>query len=154
MTQYLLRAGLFRRVWRYLERPWHRAIIRRPKPLEMELGEGASDEVSEEDFELLSCLCAVWIDGPHAQLYYDSPTVELAPHAAREVREAIEGSIIHDCELSLEHIELLRRIEAKLGSTPRGYLAGVVGFLWGILAKARLKIVAIRRALPSKSPSG
>lgn len=110
--------------------------------------------VHAEDLELLHTLCSVWVDGPLAQQYYDTRDPKVAPQAAREVRMAIEASVIYDCELSLDHLTMLRRIEATLESEPRGCPSVVSRFLRAALAIVCPAIHAIRGVLPSRPPFG
>lgn len=65
-----------------------------------------------EDYAFLRTLCTVWPDGPLAQAYLINPTRVIAPHAAAEVRRAIEQSLYATHEVGLDHMQLLRRIEA------------------------------------------
>jgi len=147
MSKHLLRDGVFRRLLKSLRK----VLTRRVK----KALEGRDEDLTfADDLELLHTLCSVWMDGPYAQAYFKSRDLAIAPLAAREVRRAIETSTIHDCELSLDHVALLRRVEATLGLTPRGYPSKVSKFLRAILARAGLMMRAIRRALPWRAPSG
>lgn len=113
-----------------------------------------ADLTLADDLDLLHALCSVWIDGPCAQIYYDTRSPRTAAWAAREVRLAIEASVIHDCELSLDHVAMLSRIEAKLGSRLRPYPSAISRFLRALLARVRLRIRPILGLLPLQSPFG
>jgi len=148
MTQHLLRDhGVLKRLLKLFRRILARKV-------RQALEGPDADLTPADDMALLHPLCSVWIDGPYAQLYYNTRSLDAAPLAAREVRRAIEASTIHDCELSLDHVATLRRIEATLGSAPRGYPSAISKFLRAILAKARPAMRAIRGVLPLRSPFG
>lgn len=66
----------------------------------------------QRDYELLRTLCSVWPQGPMAQAYLRNQARVIAPHAAAEVRKAIEASIYAAYEIGQDQIEVLRRIEA------------------------------------------
>lgn len=147
MSRHLLRACTFKRLLKSLRKFLTRRVR---KALEAP----DADLTLADDLELLYTLCSVWIDGPCAQVYYDTRSPHTAAWAAREVRLAIEGSVIHDCELSLDHVAMLRRIEAKLGSGSRAYPSAISRFLRALLARAHPRIHAIRGLLPLRPPFG
>ena len=106
-----------------------------------------------EDLELLHTLSAVWIGGEAAQRFYRKRDPAIAASAAREIRQAILGSVIYDCELSLEQLQALDRIEARHGKEPPGCPSKGSTFLTAALAKVRHLMRAIRELRPLRSPS-
>lgn len=147
MTRHLLRAGAFGRFLKFLRKLLTRRVR---KALEAP----DADVTLADELDLLHTLCSVWIDGPCAQLYYDTKSPHAAAWAAREVRLAITASVIADCEMSLDHVAMLRRIEARLGSESPAYPSVISRFLAGILARVRQPIHAIQVVLPLRSPFG
>jgi len=147
MSQHLLRDGVIKRLLKSLRKVLTRKV--------REALEGPDEDLTfADDLDLLHTLCSVWIDGPYAQAYYKTRSLGIAPLAAREVRRAIEASAIHDCELSLAHVAMLRRIEATRESKRRGYPSRVSKFLRAILTRVGPMMRAIRGVLPWRSPSG
>ena len=147
MTRHLLRAGAFKRFLKFLSKLLTRRVRKALEAPDAELT--LADELA-----LLHTLCSVWIDGPCAQLYYETRSPDAAAWAAREVRLAIEASVIADCELSLDQVAMLRRIETTLGSESPAYPSAISRFLAAILARVRRPIHAIRGVLPLRSPFG
>lgn len=125
------------------------AIIPRGVRIALDISD-EDDRTLEEDLELLRTLSLVWPDGVYAQKFYSACKVDLevAPLAAREVRQAIEASVIHDCELSLDHVIMLRRIEATLASQSPKHPSAGLRFLRVVLAKVHPLIRSIRATLP------
>ncbi len=113
-----------------------------------------TERTEAEDLELLHTLCSVWIDGPYAQRYFARRDMAIAACAAREIRKAIELSVIHDCELCLEHAEMLARIEVRLAAGSPEYLSGGSGFLRAVLTRVRHAIRSIRALRPLQSRPG
>jgi hypothetical protein len=104
--------------------------------------------ISEDELELFHDLCMVWIEGPMAQRYILKHDPEVAPHAAREVRKAIENSVLSGCDFSGDHVALLRRIESTLAPEPRGLVTAAARYLLGALARARPLIRSILASRP------
>ena len=144
MSRFHLRASVFGRLLKFF-----RALLGRQARVALEMTDDDARTPAEE-LELLRTLCMVWPDGPYAQRFYRARTVDhaLVPLAAREVRMAIEASVIHDCELCQDHVAMLRRIEARFASLSPEYPSARSGFLMAVLAKARPLIRSIRAILP------
>jgi hypothetical protein len=94
---------------------------------------------------LFQDLCKIWT-GPKALAYLQNRCdKKLASEAAREVRVAIERSVLADVEYSEDHIDLLRSIENKFTHVSKRttWHQRIVQFLHGVLAKARHSLLAI-----------
>lgn len=150
MSRPHLRAGAVGRLVKFFK-----AILSRGVRIALELTD-EDDRSPVEDLGLLRTLCLVWPDGPYAQQFYSARTPDpaIAPLAAREVRKAIEASVIYDCELCLDHVLMLQRIEATLGSRRPEYLSIGSRFLRAVLARVHPWIQSIRGTLPLRSRPG
>ncbi len=148
MSLYHLRSGPLGRLLKYFKTLLARGVRNALEP--------DSDRTQDEEIELLHSLCMVWPNGPYAYQFYSSRVrnLAIASMAAREVRMAIESSVIFDCELSLEHIEMLRRIEARLASKSQGRLSARSRLVMAVLARVRPAILSIQALLPLRSRPG
>lgn len=110
--------------------------------------------LDEDERQLFLDLCMVWVDGnPMTQLYIETKSPLAAPYAAREVRKSLESSVLMECDASVDHIELLRRVEASIEPESLGYGQAAVRFARRMLAKARQGLLTIQASLPKQLPA-
>ena len=148
MSRYHLRAGVFGRLLKFFK-----AVLTRGARIALEYSD-EDERTIAEDLALLHTLCSVWIGGEFAQEFYRTHNASVAALAAREVRQAIEGSVIHDCELCLDHLKMLNRLETTLASEPPEYPSAGSRFLRAVLTKVHPLIRSIRGFLPLRSRLG